>query len=355
MPTVNLPETPLPQTERAVSEFLKALKASERTTRLPLIREEYRHLAEQWQEEHGREPRSLDEVDEAMRPSVAYKFDRALSRFSQELMYARVHDWLRPRRAELEAFLDAPVERPLGSLRLNPAIAIPPYYEADYHVQPGGMHREPLIGFVTAITNKVYFGGTNDSEEQQRLSAAACPDGPWQRILDLGCGCKSAYYYKLRWPNAEVHGIDLSAPLLKYAHKRAEAMGLAIHFSQQNCERTDFPDNSFDLVSSCILFHEIPDEAAWNTVQEAFRILRPGGWFVINDAPPYRALDPFGAYFSDWQTGNNVEPYWGEAGRRNYPEWFEKAGFRNVSDPFIRGEVKEPVRIFPWTTMGQKP
>ncbi|MFN8534962.1 MAG: class I SAM-dependent methyltransferase [Dehalococcoidia bacterium] len=352
MSTVTIPQTPLPQNERAISDFLKVLKSSERTDRNPIVREEYKQLAEPWAEAHGRNPSTLEEIDEVMQGSIAYRFDRALARFSQELMYNRVHDLLRVRRSELEDFLDAPVENALGTLRLNPNVPIPAYYEADYHVQPGGMHREELIGFITAVTNRVYFGGGNDNEEQQRLSAAACPDGPWERILDLGCGTKSAYYYKMRWPDAEVHGLDLSAPLLKYAHKRAEATGYAIHFSQQNSEQTDFPDNHFDLISSCILFHEIPDEAAWNTIQEAYRILKPGGWLVINDAAPYRALDPFGAFFSDWQTGNNVEPYWGQAGRRNYPEWFQKAGFRNISDPVSRGEPKG--RIFPWSTLGQK-
>ncbi|MCL6649016.1 MAG: class I SAM-dependent methyltransferase [Chloroflexi bacterium] len=354
MAAVTFPDTPLLQADRAVTDFLKSLKASERSSRQRIIREEYERLAERWQEQQGRSPATLADVAAIMAGGVAYKFDRALSRFSQELMYSRVHELLSPRRAELEAFLDAPVENPLGSLRLNPELPIPAYYEADYHVQPGGMHREPLIGFITAITNKVYFGGSNDSEEQQRASAAACPEGPWERILDLGCGCKSAYYYKLRWPSAEVYGIDLSAPLLKYAHKRAEAIGLAIHFSQQNAEHTDFPNAFFDLVSSCILFHEVPDEAAWNIICEGYRILKPGGWFVINDAAPYRALDLFGAFFSDWQTENNLEPYWGQAGQRDYVEWLRRAGFRNVSDPFTRGEVNGKGRIFPWTTMGQK-
>ncbi|MCL6753034.1 methyltransferase domain-containing protein [Nostoc sp. CCCryo 231-06] len=49
------------------------------------------------------------------------------------------------------------------------------------------------------------------------------------------------------FPDAEVHAIDVGAPMLRYAHARAESLGKRVHFSQQNAEQTNFPDESFDL------------------------------------------------------------------------------------------------------------
>ena len=57
-------------------------------------------------------------------------------------------------------------------------------------------------------------------------------------------------------------GVDLSAPLLKYAHRTASDLGLEIAFSQQNAERTKFEGESFDLVFAYILFDQLPACAA---------------------------------------------------------------------------------------------
>nr|WP_287287651.1 class I SAM-dependent methyltransferase [Okeania sp. SIO2B9] len=46
------------------------------------------------------------------------------------------------------------------------------------------------------------------------------------------------------YPNAEVYGIDLAPAILRYSHARAESLGKRVHFSQQNAEKTNFPDES---------------------------------------------------------------------------------------------------------------
>ena len=46
-------------------------------------------------------------------------------------------------------------------------------------------------------------------------------------------------------------------------------------------ERTGLADSSSDLVSICLVMHELPQQASQAIVQEAFRILRPGGTFAI--------------------------------------------------------------------------
>ena len=54
-------------------------------------------------------------------------------------------------------------------------------------------------------------------------------------ILDMGCSVgHSTLPYCNGFPKAEVHAIDVAAPMLRYAHTRASSMGNAVHFSQQN-------------------------------------------------------------------------------------------------------------------------
>ena len=76
------------------------------------------------------------------------------------------------------------------------------------------------------------------------------------------------------YPEAEVYGIDVAAPMLRYAHARAEALGRRVHFSQQNAESTNFRDESFDLIVSHILLHETSAKAVRNIMRECHRLLQ---------------------------------------------------------------------------------
>ena len=58
-----------------------------------------------------------------------------------------------------------------------------------------------------------------------------------------------------------------------------------IHFQHAMAEATNLPDASQNLVSACLLFHELPQSAAQNIVREAFRVLRPGGVLSIMVSP----------------------------------------------------------------------
>ena len=54
-----------------------------------------------------------------------------------------------------------------------------------------------------------------------------------------------------------------------------------IHFRHAAAEETGLPDSSQDLVSACLLFHELPEAAAQAIIKEAYRILKPGGLLAI--------------------------------------------------------------------------
>ena len=62
----------------------------------------------------------------------------------------------------------------------------------------------------------------------------------------------------------------------------------SIVFKHALAEGTGLPDSSIDLVSACLIFHEVPASGIKAILTEAFRILRPGGCLGImvgaNDA-----------------------------------------------------------------------
>ncbi|MCS7003179.1 MAG: methyltransferase domain-containing protein, partial [Dehalococcoidia bacterium] len=308
----------LEQADRATIDFIRNVKGFAQQALAGKVAREYREEVARRQANGEPTPRTFDDVASIVSDKFEYQAEKFISRQVQEMMWTRLFSAVVPHERDLLRWLDEDVPNPIGSLRLAPNTRYPAYYEIDYHIQPGGMHKEALIPFVMEIGQVAYHGERNARSELKEGAALAIPPGNYQRILDMGCGIgHSTIPIKERFPNSEVYGIDLSAPFVRYAHRQAERRGLAIHYSQQNAERTDFPDNYFDVVTSCILFHEVPDDAAMAIIREGYRITKPGGLFQIADTPPYREHDLFRAFTSDWQTENNGEPYWRQAALRD--------------------------------------
>jgi ubiquinone/menaquinone biosynthesis C-methylase UbiE len=144
----------------------------------------------------------------------------------------------------------------------------------------------------------------------------------------MGCSVgHSTVPYAQAFPDAEVHGIDVAAPMLRYAHARAEELGEKVHFSQQNAEQTNFKSGTFDLIVSHILLHETSQKAIHNIVKECHRLLKPGGLMVHGETPPYKNMGPFDAFMLDWDTRNNNEPFWARSHEIDLEKLSKKGGF----------------------------
>ncbi|MCS7003488.1 MAG: class I SAM-dependent methyltransferase, partial [Dehalococcoidia bacterium] len=253
----------LRQEDRATMDFIKNVKTVSGAVLGAVAQRHYREEVAARVKAGQPAPKTLDEVGAILNPLFAWQADRFISRHSQEMLWSRLFAAIAHDAETWEAWLRTPVANPKGSLRLNPNLRYPDYYQIDYHVQPGGMHQQPLIPIVLEVGQAVYHSGANDKWGIQYGVANAIPAGKYQRILDLGCSfAHSTIPIKERFPDAEVYGIDMSGPLITYGHRLAETYGFALHLSQQNAEELDFPDNMFDVVTCCILFHEVPDSAA---------------------------------------------------------------------------------------------
>lgn len=63
-------------------------------------------------------------------------------------------------------------------------------------------------------------------------------------------------------------------------------------------EATGLPSETVDLVSCCLVMHELPRAATKNIIAEAHRVLRPGGTFAIMVFPSLPSLSPMHALLS---------------------------------------------------------
>lgn len=103
-----------------------------------------------------------------------------------------------------------------------------------------------------------------------------------KRVLDIGSGLGGGDIV-LAGLGARVVGLDIEAPLVERARKLAAAKGLSkrVEFRLTKPGPLPFPDGSFDLVYSSGAFTQIADKES--LFKEAFRVLKPGGWFAAYD------------------------------------------------------------------------
>ena len=257
----------------------------------------------------------IDEIRSVADPIPVIGIRNRMLHSTQGQNWAGVVDSYGKSRAALEQELtDAEKDGP-GTLRWDPNFVYPDYFTAiPYHRQPGSYHADPLSGHVYHYGTKVFHGGSNDKDEAkiERISMLPMPaDGVMNKFLDVACAIGSGTVAaKLRWPNAEIHGIEIAGPLVRYAHMRATRLKSEVHFSQQLAEKLDFADNTFDLIYMSTLLHEMPLPEGRTAVKEAKRVLRPGGILVINDmvqaTKPLNIWSDYDRYF-DHRFNN--EPY----------------------------------------------
>jgi len=105
-------------------------------------------------------------------------------------------------------------------------------------------------------------------------------------ILVAGCGTAQAAKYALRWPNAQVVGIDCSAASVCHTEQLREKYGLKnLHVQQLTIERVSELGMSFDqIVCTGVLHHLADPDAGLNALRTA---LKPEGAMQIMVYAPY--------------------------------------------------------------------
>ena len=194
-----------------------------------------------------------------------------------------------------------------GTLELNPKMDVPEYTRHEIHIQPGGYVGDAFAGHIYHYgTNSFYISvlGHNEQDEIHRKVAGNMPvpaDGKVKRILDMGCGIgQMTAGLKERFPEAEVWGVDIGGPMVRYAHMRANDIGLGPNFRQALAESTGFPDGYFDIVTSYIMHHEVPAEKTMEIIKEANRVSRPGAVYAPLDFVNGGLKGPASSLHSRW-------------------------------------------------------
>jgi len=289
----------------------------------------------------GREPRTRHEIRKAMMREPYYQMTSSFQRTVQEMMWNSVDDTIQRQLPELVRTAKEIREgKTLGSVKLDPDFVIPAYVSKnDHHCMPGGFSAELVDDDITAgalydkgayIYTQGLFGPRMDGigKATVLMLRHTFPNLKPQKILEIGCTAgASSTALKIAFPDAEVHAIDVGPSVLRYAHARAESFGIPISFYQMNGEDLKFEDESFDVINCGASFHEMSRSAVYNVFKEVYRVLEPGGVFLMSELPPYKGDDPWTQFIRDWDTYNNNEPFWGTVHELDFAQVAQSAGF----------------------------
>lgn len=188
----------------------------------------------------------------------------------------------------------------------NPELTYPDYYVCSFHAyEKGNLSWEAaweVESAAYAVHAKIWpnAGAKGDTQLRQsyhdiiKKQISIQP----QDILDLGCSVgMSTFALEEIYPQAKITGIDLSPYYLAVAQYNSQENHPQITWKHSSAESTGLADNSFDLVSSFLMFHELPQNPTKEILKEVKRLLRPGGYFTMMDMNPqseiYGKMPPY--------------------------------------------------------------
>jgi ubiquinone/menaquinone biosynthesis C-methylase UbiE len=119
-------------------------------------------------------------------------------------------------------------------------------------------------------------------------------------LLDAGCGTgMTALRIAARYPGCTVHGIDISPNMIAVARRDADKQGLAVEFRVGSITDLPYPDDSFDVVTTNIMYHHLDLAEKRQAVAEIARVLKPGGRYVSAEFGP-RARNALQRHLANW-------------------------------------------------------
>jgi ubiquinone/menaquinone biosynthesis C-methylase UbiE len=214
-------------------------------------------------------------------------------------------------REEAQALLARNWDAELLSVQ-NPDLVYPKYYLTSFHAYEQGNMSWEAATEVEVAARTVHAGIWPEAgaEGDAKLRASyheiiqsQIASSP-QNIVDLGCSVgMSTFALGEVYPKAKMTGVELSPYFLAVAKYRSQQR--ESEFSNQKsptwvhaaAESTGLPAAAFDLVSICLVCHELPQKATKEIFREARRLLRVGGHLTIMDMNPqsevYAKMPPY--------------------------------------------------------------
>ena len=321
--------------QRARERFTSSMRAWVLTDLAAQMQADYVQASAETNDSHE----SGEAVHEFLKERGLFKWYSSLRCATQELVWQSVLRAIESDPDSVQNISAAATPKHGGTLALDDTIDLPNYIDTmDVHLMPGnyqGGHSQGAeAGAVYDNGLDVFsFGVMGKNLDDIGHSMANFTRLKWPElnpklVVDVGCTIgHNTVPWKQTFPEAEVHGLDAASPCLQYGHARAEAMGVPIAFKQALCDALPYSDNSVDVVFSSMFLHELPTPVIKAFLDEAYRVLKPGGVLINMELPPNDALGAYDAFYLDWDCFYNNEPFYKDFRDLSYSGLCSDAGF----------------------------
>lgn len=207
----------------------------------------------------------------------------------------------------------------------------PSYYVQNFHHQTNGYLSDMSANLYDLQVEILFNGGADPMRRRilaplkESLKAFQEVESHQIKVLDIACGTgRTLRNIRSTLPKASLYGIDLSPAYLRKANQLlSQIPGELPQLAQANAEELPYLDNHFHAVTSVFLFHELPPQARQNVINEAFRVTKPGGTFIICDS----------IQISD---SPDLAPM-----MENFPEMFHEPYYRHYTTDNLEGRLKD--------------
>lgn len=157
-----------------------------------------------------------------------------------------------------------------------------------------------------------------------------------ESVLDVGCGTGGVTIpAKLRvGKTGYAAGIDPDLGMIAVARRKAERAEMEIDFRVGVIESLPFPDEMFDVVTSSLMMHHLPQHLQVKGLAEIRRVLKPSGQLLIADMMrPSRSI--LKRFFTSLVLHHG---HGSQFGIEDLPELLKEAGFveiKQLEDHFL--------------------
>ncbi len=224
----------------------------------------------------------------------------------------------------------------------------PSYYVRNFHNQTDGYLSDQSAELYD-LQVELLFNGTADAMRRRILAPLRRGMQQFEqperelRILDIACGTgRTLKMLRGAFPKAQLFGTDLSQAYLRKANELLSQVSNFLPFNpfgnqtkdlpqliQSNAEALPYQDNYFEGTSCVFLFHELPGPVRQRVIDEAFRVTRPGGTFIICDSIQAIDMPEIQPFLENFQTTFH-EPFYCDYIQDSLEARLDKAGFGQV-------------------------
>jgi arsenite methyltransferase len=210
-------------------------------------------------------------------------------------------------------------------------------------LQPSCCGDKKATRYADPITRDLYDAATQEQLPERAVLASLGCGNPTalaelkegETVLDLGSGGGIDVLLSARrvGPTGKAYGLDMTDEMLELARANQREAGVEnVEFLKGDIETVPLPDESVDVIISNCVINLAADKDA--VLQEAFRVLKPGGRFAVSDVVTRGEMpDAIRQQVLLW-----VGCIAGALEENDYADKLRRAGFEEVS--------LEPTRIY---------